>query len=105
MEEVNHVHYSTIDYDSELNHHLTDVYFTENLLGDTLRDVERLKEDFMVQYDSRIPGYEETMKNILKIENKIIHNQHRVEIIKNKLRKSKKLNEDKMIKVRKLNEE
>lgn len=104
IEEVRHVHYSAMDHDSELNHHLTDIDYTKNLLADTLIDVERLKEDFMLQYDSRIPGYEDTLKNIQKIENKLIRNQYKVEIIKKNLKKSKKLNENKMIKVRKLNE-
>ena len=54
-------------------------------------------------YNSNIPGYEDTLKNIEKIENKLLHNQNKVFIIKNNLRRSKKLNEDKMIKVRELN--
>lgn len=103
MEEVKHIHYSAINYDSELNHHLCSIDYTEDLLNDTLSDIERLKEDFMLQYDSRISGYDETLKNILKIEDNIRHNQNRVNIIKNNLKRSKKINEEKMIKVRKLN--
>ena len=103
MEEVKHIHYSAINYDSELNHHLCSIDYTEELLNDTLSDIERLKEDFMLQYDSRISGYEDTLKNILKIENNIKHNQNRVNIIKNNLKSSKKINDEKMIKVRNLN--
>lgn len=103
MEEVKHIHYSAINYDSELNYHLCSVDYTENLLNDTLMDIEKLKEDFMLQYDSRIPGYEDTLKNIQRIENNIKHNQNRINVIKNNLKRSKKINEEKMIKVRNLN--
>lgn len=104
MEEEKHVRYSTIDYDRELNHHIVDISYTEDLLDDTLKDVKRLKEDFMMIYSSNIPGYEDTLKKIDKIENKLLHNQNKVSIIKKNLRRSKKLNEDKMIKVRELNQ-
>ena len=103
FEEEKHVRYSAINYDSELNHHIVSVSYTEDLLDDTLKDVKRLKEEFMSIYNSNIPGYEDTLKNIEKIENKLLHNQNKVFIIKNNLRRSKKLNEDKMIKVRELN--
>lgn len=104
LEEVHHVHYEAINYDSELSHHLCDVDYTACLLDDTLKDIERLKEDFMLQYDSRIPGYDDTLKKISMIENKVIHNQNKVDIIKKNLKRSKKINEEKMIKIKKLNE-
>ena len=104
FEEVKHVHYATINYDSELNHHLCDVDYVDALLDDTLKDISKLKDNFMLQYNSKIPGYDDTLKNIKKIEEKVIRNQNRVSIIRNNLKTSKKLNENKMIYVRKLNE-
>ena len=103
LEEVKHIKYEAINYDSELNHHIVSISYTEDLLDDTLKDVKRLKKDFISIYNSNIPGYEDILKNIEKIENKLLHNQNKVFIIKNNLKKSKKLNEDKMIKVRELN--
>ena len=96
--------YETIDYDSEISKKITDVDYTSLLLDDTLRDLERLKEDFMMQYDSRIPGYEDTLKKFGQFEKNIMRNQHRVEIIKKNLQVSKKINCDKLIKVREMNE-
>lgn len=104
LEEEKHVRYDAINYDSELNPHTVSISYTEDLLDDTLKDVKRLKEDFISIYNSNIPGYEDTLKNIEKIENKLLHNQNKVSIIKTKLKKSMKLNEDKMIKVRELNQ-
>lgn len=104
VEQVNHVRYNTIDYESELNSHLCDVDYTSVLLSDTLKDVKKLKEDFLLQYNSEIPGYQDTLKNIEKIENKIIHNQNRVEIVKKNLKKSKKINENKKFLVKQMND-
>lgn len=105
VEEVNHVHYEAVNYEAELNHHLFDVDYTSSMLEDALRDIGRLREEFMGQYDSRIPGYEDTLKKLEKIENQVVHNQNRVDIIRTNLKKSKKLNEDKLTRVKRLNEE
>lgn len=104
MEEVKHIRYRTIDYDSEISHKLTSVDYTSILIEDTLKDIERLKEDFMLQYDSKIPGYDDTLKKIDKIYHNVIRSQNRVEKIREKLKVSKKLNEKKMVRVKKLND-
>lgn len=103
LEEVRHVRYEAVNYDSEISQHLNDVDYADNLIDDTLGDVERLKEDFMRIYNSKIPGYEDTLKKIGEIENKLYRNQNRLSIIKKNLRNSKKINEDKLKKVRELN--
>lgn len=105
VEELKHIHYQAIDYDSEINHHLCDINYTEKLIDDTLRDVSNLKEDFMMIYDSKLPGYDDTLKKIQMIENKLIHNQNRVALVKKNLNKSKKMNDDKLSLVKKLNDE
>ena len=104
MEEVNHIHYKAIDYDSELSHKLIDVNYTSSIIDDTLKDIERLRDDFMLQYNSNIPGYEDTLKKIDKIHHNIVRSQNRVFKIRERLRKSKKLNEQKMVRVKELNE-
>ena len=103
-EDVNHVYYEAIDYDSELNHHLTDVNYAEALVDDALKDVDRLRDEFMRIYDSNIPGYMDTLKDIDKIEKKLLRNQNKVAIVKKNLKVSKKLNESKLKRVRELNE-
>lgn len=102
-EEVKHVKYSAINYDNEINKYLTDIGYTENLLNDTLSDIKRLKEDFLFIYNSNLPGYEDTLNNICNVEKMIIHNQNRVDLVKKNLKKSKKLNNNKLALVKKLN--
>ncbi len=104
VEEEHHVRYEAIDYDREISGKITDIDYTSNLIDDTLKDIERLKEDFMLQYDSRVPGYDDTLKKLNKMERVIFQNQNRVEIIRKNLRASKKINENKMVRVRRLND-
>lgn len=103
FEKVEHVYYEAVNYDSELNQHLCDVNYVDAMLDDTLKDVSKLKEEFMMIYDSSLPGYADTLKNIMKIEEKVIHNQNKVDIVRKKLKASKKLNENKLVRVRRLN--
>ena len=104
MEEVRHVHYEAINYDNEINSKLTDVFYVSSMIDDTLKDIKRLREEFMYQYDSSVPGYDDTMDKIDKIYLTIVRNQNKVDKIEKNLKYSKKLNEHKMIRVRKLNE-
>lgn len=104
LESVQHIHYEGINYESEINRNLNDVNYIECLVDDTLSDVKRLKEDFMRIYNSSIPGYEDTLKRINIIEQKLLHNQNKVSLVKNNLKRSKKLNENKLKRVRELNE-
>ena len=102
-EKTKHIHYSGIDYDRELNNKLTDINYVENLVDDASDDLKKLKEEFLSIYNINIPGYEDTLKNINKMEEVIYKNQYKVRYVKDKLKLSKKINSDKMIRVRELN--
>lgn len=104
LEEKNHIRYEAIDYEKDIFSKLTDIRYTSYLIEDTLSHVEKLKSDFLMQYSSDIPHYEETLQKILKIENLILHQQNKVDIIQKRLLKGKKLNNEKMMKVKRLNE-
>ena len=53
-------------------------------------------------YNSNIPGYQDTLKKLDKIEEKIINNKYKMDTIKNNLNKTRKLNENKIKKLEKL---
>ena len=105
IEEIKKVHYVADDFNSEINHKLNDIDYVYYVIDDALDEIDRLKRDFLVQYNSSIEGYSDTLNKINKIEGKIINNRKKVDIIKRKMFQSKKINEDKMIKVKKLNQE
>ena len=103
-EKKRHIHYYANDYESEILAKLSDIDYTSYLLSDTLDNVQKLKEDFLRQYQSNIPLYEDFLKKINIMEEKIIHQQNRVNIISKKLKKSQERNQHKMMKVRDLNQ-
>ena len=103
-EKKGHIHYYANDYESEILAKLSDIDYTSYLLSDTLDNVQKLKEDFLRQYQSNIPLYEDFLKKINIMEEKIIHQQNRVNIISKKLKKSQERNQHKMMKVRDLNQ-
>ena len=105
FEDINHVYYEAIDYDSELNHHLLSVSYVEDMVDGAIKDVSRLREEFMSIYDRRIPGYEDTLKKIGEIEKNLVRSQNRVLLAKKNLKRSKKINENKLVRVRNLNDE
>ena len=103
--EIKRVYYSAVDFDSELNNKLIDIKYTEELIDDTLVDLKNLKENFLLIYDSNIPGYDDTLKNINIMEEVIYKNKYKIDYVKKRLNVNKKINEDKMYKVKKLNED
>ena len=58
-----------------------------------------------MQYNSAIPGYEETMKKINDIMEKMVSNKNKMEIIEKNLQESRKINGEKIRKLEKLNME
>lgn len=104
IEEVRHVRYSATDYEKDILSKLTDINYTSDLLEQTLNDVYRLKEKFLLQYQSNIPGYDEFLKKINILEEKVLHQQNRVDLVKKRVKKSQKLNEQKMMRVKNLNQ-
>lgn len=104
LEEVRHVRYEAENYESEINNYINDAGYTEALLEDTIRDVDRFKSEFMSIYNSNIPGYEDTLKKLDKIEAKLLRNQNKVLLVKQNLKRSKKLNEEKLVRVKEMND-
>ena len=104
-EEVKHVRYEAINYDKEINNNLTDVHYVADIIADNLRNVQKLKEDFMLQYDSKVPGYEDTRKHIDNLYDMILRNQNKISIVEKNLNRGKKMNEEKLKLVKSMNEQ
>ena len=104
LEKTKHIHYSTVNYQNELNSKIRDVEYVDNLLGDSLRDISKLKSDFKLKFDSSFPSFDSTLDKINKIEHTIVRNQNKVNKIKKRMENSKKINEEKLMRIKKLNE-
>lgn len=105
LEEVRHVRYEAENYESVINNYINDAGYTEALLEDTIKDVDRFKIEFMSIYNSNIPGYEDTLKKFDKLEKQLMRNLNMVLLHKQNLKRSKKHNEEKLARVKKMNDE
>lgn len=105
IERLDKVKYEAYNYEREISSKLNDLDYTYALIDDTIGIIDNLKSDFMLQYDSSIPGYDATLRKINGIRDKVRDNRYKMDIIKDNLVVSKKINDDKMKKVRELNNE
>lgn len=99
------IHYYAKNYDKEILEKMSDIHYVSDLLSDTLTSVQSLRDDFMMKFSGKSPLYEENLKKILDVEKNILRYQNKVNIIEKKLMHGKALNDDKMMRVKKLNEE
>ncbi|MBR3162078.1 MAG: hypothetical protein IKF19_05040 [Bacilli bacterium] len=101
-DKVTEIEYSAINYDKELSDKINDLGYTSYLVSDTLVTISNIKEQFLIQYNESIPGFADTLIKIEKIEDKVINSQYKLDIIKNKLSRSRKQNQEKMLKLENL---
>ena len=106
IDEKKYTIYEATDYSNEIGVAINDLDYTERLIDSTLNDIISLKNNFELKfkpYQSKFPEYEETIKKLNKIENSIVNNRIKVDVIKDRMKINEKVNSDKMAKVLKLN--
>ena len=96
------IKYSAINYDKEITSKINDINFTSHLISDTLITINNIKSEFLLQYNSQIPGYNDTLNKINTIEDSIINSKYKIDTIKDNLSKSRKQNQEKILKLEKL---
>ena len=107
LEENRRTIYEATDFSQEINVALNDIDYTEGLIDKSLNDILVLKGKFkekFEKYNSDIEAYKDAIKKLNKIENAIVNNKIKVGIIRTKMKENERINEQKMAKVRKLNE-
>lgn len=103
-EEINTIVYSAINYESEINNNLYNLKNISANIDETLYDIKNLKEKFKQEFsNSNLKDYEDIYKKIEAIEEQVLDNKERITFIEKQLIKSKKINRNKLIKVKKMN--
>ena len=98
--------YSAINYTSEINNKLYDIDSISDNIDGAIDDIAKLKKEFQDYFSIyNLEEYENAYKKILLLENNILNNKEKIKIMKEKLIKNKKINNDVLTKVRKLNQE
>lgn len=106
LKEDKKVIYEAIDYEKTVNNIIENMDLTSNLIDNSLSDIVKLKMEYsdkFSKYEGDFSEYKDVICKINDIENKILGNKIKVEIIKKQAIEQKKANNKKLILVDKLN--
>ena len=98
--------YEAIDYSSEIRNAINDLDSTDRLVDKTLDDIIKLKmiyNDRFRQYQGDFYEYKEVIRKINDMENKIIGNKIKIELMKKKMLEKEQINAKKLVLVKQYN--
>ena len=98
--------YDAVDYSLSINIAQNSLNDTLSLVNSTLDDITKLKLRYKQEfskYQSSISSYKETIKKINKMENAIIGNKIKIELMQEKMKIKERENANKLERVKKLN--
>ena len=107
VEEDRMVVYHTEDYSSVISNAINDIDGTNRRVDDVLDNLVRMKmwyNDQFKQYQGDFSQYNDVIRRINDMENKILGNKIKIEIMKKKMREKELENQEVLKRVRKLNE-
>ncbi len=105
LERITNTIYSVENMQSELDKRMENIDYNSDCISDSLSNVDKLRKEFMEQYNYDIPGYNDTLSKINEIEMMLNNNQVKLNTIKNKLKINKKLNANALHRARVLEKE
>lgn len=106
-EENKSIVYETIDYSNSINSAINNLDSVSLSVDSTLEDIIKLKNKYMEQfssYERNFTIYHETIRKINKIENAILNNKIKIEMMRQKMIEKEKENNNKLKMVKKLND-
>lgn len=100
--------YEAVDYEEEINKVVNDIDGVGRVIDSSLEDIVNLKMQYsqqFKQYQGDFSEYRDVIGKLNNMENKIMGNKIKVEIIKKQMLEQQKANDKKMKMVRKLNDD
>ena len=98
--------YEAIDYSSSINSMINDLDNMSLMINSTLEDIIIMKAKYVKefsQYENSFSEYKDVIRKIEEIENVLLGNKIKVEMIQRKMIEKEKENESKLKMVKKLN--
>ncbi len=105
LEKVTNTRYQVEDFQFELNEKIHTLDYNYENISKAIGNVKGLKEEFMEQYQYDLPGYNEILRKINEIESLVYQNKEKLDIIRDKLKKNKLINEKTLKRCRILEQE
>ena len=100
--------YETVDYGNKIMDAINSVDNASRIVDETLEDIVNLKIQYNQQfkrYQGDINEYRDVIGKLNNMENKIMGNKIKMEIIKRQMKEQEKINQQKLLMIRKLNED
>lgn len=100
--------YETVDYGNKIMEAINSVDNASRIVDETLEDIVNLKIQYNQQfkrYQGDINEYRDVIGKLNNMENKIMGNKIKMEIIKRQMKEQEKINQQKLLMIRKLNED
>lgn len=98
--------YETIDYSDSIKIAINNLDDTSHLVDATLEEIVKLKSKYQAEfsrYENEIPGYKDAIKKINKMENAILGNKIKMELMRQRMKEKERQNSNKLKMVKKLN--
>lgn len=106
METRTKISYQAADYSYEIDRCLNELEYVSNTIDKSLEDITYLKNRYiseLIKYKYRVPKIAKTYQDIIKLENLLLSNKRKTQMMINKTNNLELANKNKLIKVKKLN--
>lgn len=106
METRTKISYQAADYSYEIDRCLNELEYVSNTIDKSLEDITYLKNRYiseLIKYKYRVPKIAKTYQDIIKLENLLLSNKRKTQMMINKTNNLELTNKNKLIKVKKLN--
>lgn len=106
METRTKISYQATDYSYEIDRCLNELEYVSSTIDKSLEDITYLKNRYiseLIKYQYRVPKIAKTYQDIIKLENLLLSNKRKTQMMINKTNNLELANKNKLIKVKKLN--
>lgn len=106
METRTKISYQATDYSYEIDRCLTELEYVSSTIDKSLEDITYLKSRYiseLIKYKYRVPKIAKTYQDIIKLEKLLLSNKRKNQMMINKTNNLELANKNKLIKVKKLN--
>lgn len=106
METDTKTSYQAKDYSYEIDRCLNELEYVSSTINETLKDITYLKNKYtseLLKYKDRVPKIAKTYQDIIKLERLLLSNKQKTQIMINKTNNLELANKNKLVKVKKLN--
>ena len=106
METRTKISYQATDYSYEIDRCLNELEYVSNTIDKSLEDITYLKNRYiseLIKYKYRVPKIAKTYQDIIKLEKLLLSNKRKTQMMINKTNNLELANKNKLIKVKKLN--